>query len=438
MKSTDSLGMKAYNRRGWLRTAATAGIGAVISSALTTCTRGADGKVKTILVVSGWQDVNIGDIAHTPGLLNVLQVFLPDAKIILWKKSHSEAVKVLLETNFPDVKIIYGHVSKEGDVNSQEVIEAMDAADILIHGSGPSVVGKDNLRAWLNHTDKPFGIFGDTIAHIDPDLKSILDMAKFIFTRETRSLKVIEENRIAAKRVMFGPDATFYFNLTNGERAQRFLHDAGLEGHEFICVIPRLRYTPYYKIRPNNGGWSEEKIADVEAHNDKWKEVDHSKLREVMIAWVRDSGGKVLVCPEMTYQVDIMDELLIDPLPEDVKPNVLKRGYWLPDEAASIYSRAKAVFSFECHSPIIALHAGTPSFYLRQPEDTIKGQMYYDLGMDDWVFEMDGTDAWQLVSEARKVWNDYPAAKAAVASVMDRVNKLYGQCIKAIKQELYQ
>lgn len=428
--------MKAYNRRGWLKITATAGISAVISSALSACVREAGGASKTIMVVSGWQDVNIGDIAHTPGLLNVLQVFLPDAKIILWKKSHSESVKELLETNFPDVKVIYGHVNKEGEIDSQEVTEAMDAADILIHGSGPYVVGKDNLRAWLKHTDKPFGIFGDTIERIDQDLKSILDKAKFIFTRETRSLKVIEENGIAAKNVLFGPDATFYFNLTDEGKAQRFLHDAGLEGHEFICVIPRLRYTPYYKIRPNNGGWSEEKIAEVEAHNDRWKAVDHAKLREVMIAWVRDSGGKVLVCPEMTYQVDIMDELLIDPLPDDVKPNVLKRGYWLPDEAASVYARAKALFSFECHSPIIALHAGTPSFYLRQPEDTIKGQMYYDLGLADWVFEMDATEAGQLVDAARKVWNDHPAAKATVAAAMGRVDGLYGTCTEIIKQEL--
>ena len=38
---------------------------------------GKNGK-PTILIVSGWQDVNIGDIAHTPGLLNIMQKYLPD------------------------------------------------------------------------------------------------------------------------------------------------------------------------------------------------------------------------------------------------------------------------------------------------------------------------------------------------------------------------
>ena len=38
-----------------------------------------------------------------------------------------------------------------------------------------------------------------------------------------------------------------------------------------------------------------------------------------------------------------MDELIFDPLPEDLKPSVIKRGYWMPDEAASDYHRAFAL-----------------------------------------------------------------------------------------------
>ncbi|NJM94242.1 MAG: hypothetical protein HC842_05880 [Cytophagales bacterium] len=92
----------------------------------------------------------------------------------------------------------------------------------------------------------------------------------------------------------------------------------------------------------------------------------------------------------MSYQIDIMDELLLDPLPDDVKPSVVKKSeYWITDEAASVYQRAFAIVSMECHSPIIAYANNTPAFYVRQKEDTIKGQMYNDLGLADWVFEID-------------------------------------------------
>ena len=74
-----------------------------------------------ILVVSGWQDVNIGDIAHTPGFLNVLQTFIPEARIILWKRSKGEEVEQMLDKDFPKVKIIYGNVTDNKEVDNDEV-----------------------------------------------------------------------------------------------------------------------------------------------------------------------------------------------------------------------------------------------------------------------------------------------------------------------------
>ncbi len=51
----------------------------------------------------------------------------------------------------------------------------------------------------------------------------------------------------------------------------------------------------------------------------------------------------------------------------------------ITDEAASLYRQARAVVSMECHSPIMACVNGRPAFYVRQPHDTWKGQMYRDL-----------------------------------------------------------
>jgi polysaccharide pyruvyl transferase WcaK-like protein len=389
------------------------------------------GEGKTLLVVSGWQDVNIGDIAHTPGLLNVLQTFLPKAKIILWKKSNAtNEVKQLLNKNFPNVNVIYGSVDAEKNVSSQDVLDAFNIADIMIHGSGPSVVGQSNLEAWYKATSKPFGIFGVTIQSVSNSLKELLLKASFIYTRETKSLQVLQRAGINGIRTAFVPDATFFMNIHNDKKADAFLAENSLEEKKYICVIPRLRYTPYHQF--TNIKWSEEKIKQVEETNAKYKEMDHAKLREAMIRWVRETGNKVLVCPEMTYQVDIMDELLIDPLPADVKPFVFKRGYWLPDEAASVYKQAHTVLSFECHSPIIALHNGTPAFYLRQPEDTIKGQMYYDLDYNDWVFEIMEAEGYEIADRLMGVVADYDSALKKVSVSNEQISKIYENAVKAI------
>ena len=70
----------------------------------------------------------------------------------------------------------------------------------------------------------------------------------------------------------------------------------------------------------------------------------------------------MFLVPEMTYAVPRLRPLLYDPLPPDVKPHVaVMDRYWLTAEAASVYTRAAAVLSFEMHSPIIAVANGTPA-----------------------------------------------------------------------------
>ncbi len=381
-------------------------------------------KSSTILLVSGWQDVNIGDIAHTPGLLRVLETYAPQANIILWKKSKAtEEVAKLLKNNFPRVQIIYGNVDNNKEVDSPEVRQAFAQADVMIHGSGPSVMAQPHLEAWVKNSAKPFGIYGTTIQNIDENLKKLLSKAAFIYTRETASLKVLEKAGITGNHVGFAPDATFFLNIHNDAKAEQFLRENGLEKKKFICAVPRLRITPYYKNNPSN--YTLERIQQIEELNNQKKEPDHAKLREAMVAWVRETGNKVLVCPEMTYQVELMDELLIDPLPADVKPFIVKRGYWLPDEAASVYAQAHTVLSFECHSPIISAANNTPFFYLRQPEDTIKGQMYYDLQFNDRVFEIEETTGTQITNSLREVWKNYDTSCAQLKKSMKNVDNIY-------------
>ena len=423
--------MNNMKRKRFIQQVATITSGALLAPHILLATRK---KNPLILVVSGWQDVNIGDIAHTPGFLNILQTFIPQATIILWKRSKGQEVEQMLEKDFPKVKIIYGNVTDDKEVDNDELSRIFKKADIMIHGSGPGVVGKDNLEAWIKYSNKPFGIFGTTIQSVNEELKAVLDKASFIYTRETASLEVLKAKGLSGKHISFAPDATFFMNMHNEAKASKFLAENNLEPGKFICAIPRLRVTPYYQFSPNNAGWTDEKIKQVNELNEKKKEIDHAKLREAMIAWIRETRNKVLVCPEMTYQVGIMDELLINPLPKDVKSYVVKRGYWLPDEAASVYTKAHTVLSFECHSPIIAAANGTPFFYLWQPEDTIKGQMYYDLGFSDWVFEIEQTEGRQITNRLREVWQNYSQAKNKLALVIKHIDNIYDKRTESIKK----
>lgn len=418
------------NRKTFLHQSTFASAAALLAPYILKATGKAD---PTILIVSGWQDVNIGDIAHTPGLIGLLRKRLPKAKLILWKKSNSKLVDDLLKQYYPSLNYVTATVDKEYNPSNDGLKEAFKNADILIHGSGSGLVAPDFVETWRKHTGKPYGTFGISITGLSPLIKSLLEKASFIFTRETGSIELLKKAGIAGDHIAFAPDATWDLEMHDEKKASAFMKANKLEHKKFICVIPRLRITPYYQFKAGVT-WTPERIKEVTELNESKKEPDHAKARAAMIAWVKKTRNKIVVCPEMTYQVGIMDELLINPLPDDVKPFVVKHEYWLPDEAASLYAHAHTVLSFECHSPIIASVNGTPAFYLRQPEDTIKGQMYYDLGLSDYVFEIEKTTGEQIADRLLEVTNDYPKAQQKVKDAMSQVKLRYDHAFSIINK----
>lgn len=387
----------------------------------------------TLLLRSGWQTVNIGDIGHSPGILKLLEIYAPDFNIILWPNSVDRGVEPMLKKRFPHLQIVKGRLHRDGKLSSPALEQAFREADFFLHGSGPSVVSRRELTHWKKATGKPYGIYGVTVSKVTPELHELLSAADFIFTRETHSLKNLTEANVTAAHQDFAPDATFAIDLTDNPRAQTFQQKHQLEPGKYLCAVPRLRYTPYHKIHKSSR-WSKEKIANVESVNRQYQEIDHAKLRAAIIKWVRTTGQKAVVCPEMTYQTEIIDPLVINPLPEDVKKQVIAHDeYWLPDEAGSLYRDASAVVSMECHSPIIACAHGTPGLYVRQPTDTIKGQMWYDIGLKDWTFEIDEVNQRQIADRVIAVYENYDQSLEKLKTVMKSIHDRQQQTMQVTR-----
>lgn len=375
----------------------------------------------TILLRSSWQTVNIGDIGHTPGLLSILERDLPDAQVILWPCHIGNGVGPMLQKAFPRLQIAEGEIGADGQPDSVELKQAFEAADFFLHGSAPSVEKAGDMAAWHVLTGKPYGVYGVTIERIDESLKALLSGADFVFCRDTASLQNIEAAGVTSPCMEFGPDATFAMTLRDDMRAKQFLEQNGLKEREFICAIPRLRYSPYYKIR---GTVPTDEDFRREAVSDQHQEEDLGKLRDVMIDFVRRTGLKVLACPEMSYEMELAKEFLVDPLPDDVRPFVVWREtYWNPDEAAGVYAQALALVSMELHSPIMALAEGTPSMYLRVPTDTIKGQMWRDIGLPEWIFEMEEVAAEEISAGLSALHADYPEALRKTERAMEFIRE---------------
>src|SRR6478735_9358445 len=96
-----------------------------------------------ILLRSSWQTVNIGDIAHTPGVLALIEKHLPAAEVRLWPSKVDNGVEEMLLRRFPKLAIVKG---------ADAVKTAFADCDFLLHGSGPSLVAQKDVARWRKET----------------------------------------------------------------------------------------------------------------------------------------------------------------------------------------------------------------------------------------------------------------------------------------------
>ncbi len=448
------------NRRQFLHRSAAAGAATALFPGLLAAAA-KSGRPPRILLRSSWQSVNIGDIGHTPGALSLIGKYFPEAEVTLWPGNLGHGSRELLTKGYPRLKIVEGSLGDDNLPKSEPLKQAWAETDLYLSGSGSGFPASNHAVAFQKATGKPVGVFGvstDPISglggsrdpeggtlkslreralklpptHLPADLRYIMDRAAFFFCRDTISRDYLKAQGVKTPILEFGPDAQLGMHLRDDAKGFAWLKARGLEEGKFICVIPRLRYTPYYRIR-NTPRTKDDELKD--AINDRTTEKDHAKLRDLIVRYVKATGNKVMVCAEMTYQVEMGKEVLVDPLPAEIKKNVVWRDtYWLPDEAASIYAKAQCVVSVECHSPLIALHVGTPTFYVRQPTDTCKGQMYRDFGAGEWFFEVDETDGAQLWAKLEAIHRDPAGAKARVKTIQGIVAERQKRMVEVVRQ----
>ena len=355
---------------------------------------------KKILLRSSWQTVNIGDIAHTPGMLHLLEKHLPEYDVTLWPSSVENGVAEMLMKRFPKLKIM-GKTGAEKE-------EAFKTHDFLLHGSGPGIVGQKSIIEWKEKTGKPYGIGGVTWGYSEEGLQ-VINGAKFAFFRDSVSLALAKSKGATCPIMEFGPDATFACDLVNDEAASAWLKEVGLEDGKFMCCIPKLRITPYWEIK--KGTKFDEK---KHARNEEMKEHDISPLRNAVIAVVEQTDMKMLLCPEDASQMKLNKEMIYDKLPESVKKKVVwRQDYWLTDFAQSVYNRSAGLFGNEQHSPIMCIGHGIPAIVCRYREQTSKGFMWKDIGRSEWLFDHDLDEAEKgLTPAVLAIAKDQAGAKA--------------------------
>lgn len=396
----------------------------------------AEGTPKTIVLQSAWATHNIGDIGHTPGTLRVIEEHLPEVKVILWAMKLDERVTAMLRKRFPTVEILQGNLAGK-DAKDEKLRAAIRGADLYIRNSG---MGQDtNFMQFCQKAGKPYGLFGQSYF---PDMvegqgaeerKALLNNAAFIYTRETKTLSILKNAGVKTPVLEFGPDGCLGIDVRDDERGLATMKKLGLEEKKFITIQLRT-HTPSapgvddkrpQKLNPLHP--TPEMIADDERRA--------AKYRELITRWVKKTGHKVLIAPEVKKEMEHNKRFIYDPLQPEIQKHVVNlEEFWCADEAASVFARAHTVVCHEPHSPIIALANGTPIIHTYSEFHSPKCWMFKDIGLPEWLLEFDTTsiDLWSDTLFA--IDADYAGAQAKVKKAMTYVHECFGKSMQQVKK----
>ena len=385
----------------------------------------------SILVFFSWSHSNIGDIGITPGLLRLLERHIPEARVTIVANTKAEATESYLKERFPKCSVVAAPFHRKE--SSAEFQQAFERADLILYNSGTTL----SYGRWEYNWDrtmryamplimareagKPYGIYCQSFERFawpsNEMFRPLLSDASFLFTRDTDSLKYLQSLEVQPSILEFGPDATFGFDLRDEDRADAFMERYKLKPRGFITVT----------IRTSCQGFIDERREKLHA----------AKIRQLIETWVKQTGLDVLICPEVVHEIEPARRLIYEPLSDDVRRHVrLKDEFWLPDEAFSVYSRARVIVSMEMHSVILGLAAGTPVLHPRFDEAGRKAWMLRDLGLEEWLFDIDNQPANDVTGALLAVHNDYDAAQDKVKSAMALVHKRQKETMAIVKKTL--
>jgi polysaccharide pyruvyl transferase WcaK-like protein len=390
---------------------------------------------KKILLRTGWQMRNIGDVCFTPAMLGAIRKYIPEADVTCWAANIDEPGRRMIRRDFPDARFLDGSALAPGKPTPPEILRAFAETDLFLYNSGMVInyglhgvhdmartIGQVTPFHLAANAGKPYGTWAQTFDIIDPPadivLRKILSGASFLFTRETISIGVLKQAGVRGPHIAFAPDIAFQYNQRNGEAAAAFLKSENLERGRFLVAMI------HYAVldRPGVRERGPEYVA---------------KMRDVLIRWVRETKLPVLVAPEDEREIEIGKQQLIDPMPDDVKPYMkLRKTFWLPDEALSVFLASRTMFNMEPHGNIMALANGLPCLHCYEWAFGKKAEMFKDLGIGEWAFHLATATPQQMSETLLAVHRDYEGAQRKRKAAIARATELTAAGFRVIRKSL--
>jgi len=315
---------------------------------------------------------------------------------------------------------------REMETRHPEIAKLFSEAGFVLFNASTSLsFGRLGVRNWWGQTLRnamplliaralriPYGLHPQSVEAVDwpVDLvyRPLFREARFLYTRDSDSLVYLEQRRLCNRSSGFAADTTFFFQCPDIAWSERWMEAHGLEERGFAVVMVRIPICRPGSPDPVAGAVPPERLARLMDRN-----------RQVIEPWVAKTGLKVVIAHEGADTIPSAREHLWSLLsPETREKVVYLDEFWTTEQAFALYQRARLMISMEIHSTFLALGAGTPVVHHPFVEAGRKMEVFRDLGLGDWLIDIDEADAGEILSAVLAIHENHEAARARVAAIL--------------------
>ena len=149
----------------------------------------------------------------------------------------------MLRKRFPKVEIVKGKLSEENGA----VQQAIKRSDFFLRG--PGMGQSTDFMKYCNKIGKPWGLQGQSYfpdmigGSSGPERIKLLSTAAFIYCRDGKTLKMLQDAGVKPPVLEFGPDGCFGIDVRDDEKAQALIQKHGLQSKKYITLQLRT-HTP--------------------------------------------------------------------------------------------------------------------------------------------------------------------------------------------------
>jgi polysaccharide pyruvyl transferase WcaK-like protein len=262
----------------------------------------------------------------------------------------------------------------------------------------------------------PYGVGGQSFEALDwpSDLvfRPLFKDARFVYCRDPDSIEYLAQRDLLGKRSGYRPDSTFFFQGFDEAWFAQFKRTHSLQDKKYIGLTIR-------SARSQAGP-----LANTITQE---REDEHMvRIRAFVSDWVQRTGVPVVLFPEVRTEIPrLRDNILRQLAPDVQKKCVHVAEFWTTEQAYSLFRQAEFIVSMEMHSVIMALNIGTPVLMPQFAENGRKVWMLEELGLRDWIFDVDEpADGPKLLAAALKIHENPAAAQARVHRQLPRLKQL--------------